>query len=164
MEGERSAVVQIRRLAGASEVAACARMMAASEPWITLRRDFEAALGILGDPTREVHVATVDGEVVGFTILVMQGAFVGYVQSVCVAPGWRNRGVGGQLVAFAEARILAETPNVFICVSSFNEGARRLYERLGYEVIGELKDYIVAGHSEILLRKTVGPLADFQKG
>jgi hypothetical protein len=29
---------------------------------------------------------------------------------------------------------------------------------MGYEVIGELKDYIVAGHSEILLRKSTGPL------
>lgn len=162
MEGESTAGVQIRRLGSRGEAQICARMMAGSEPWITLRRDFEAALGILCDPAREVHVATVDGQVVGFTILVMQGAFVGYVQSVCVAPGWRNRGVGGQLVAFAETRILAETPNVFICVSSFNDGARRLYERLGYEVIGELKDYIVAGHSEILMRKTVGPLSGYR--
>jgi ribosomal protein S18 acetylase RimI-like enzyme len=137
-------------------------MMAASEPWITLRRDFEAAFAIMCDPGREVYVAAVDGEVVGFTILIMHGAFVGYVQSVCVAPAWRNLGLGRHLMAFAERRILAETPNVFICVSSFNDGARRLYERLGYEVVGELKDYIVAGHSEILLRKTIGPLTGFR--
>ena len=48
-----------------------------------------------------------------------------------------------------------------MCVSSFNGGARRLYERLGYEVVGELTDYIVQGHSEILLRKTVGPLTGY---
>jgi ribosomal protein S18 acetylase RimI-like enzyme len=46
-------------------------------------------------------------------------------------------------------------------VSSFNEGARRLYQRHGYEVVGELTDYIVKGHSEILLRKTFGPIASF---
>jgi ribosomal-protein-alanine N-acetyltransferase len=50
---------------------------------------------------------------------------------------------------------------VFMCVSSFNDGARRLYQRLGYQVVGELTDYIVRGHSEILLRKTSGPLATF---
>jgi hypothetical protein len=33
----------------------------------------------------------------------------------------------------------------------------------GYEVIGELKDYIVPGHSEILLRKTIAPLTEFNK-
>ena len=48
-----------------------------------------------------------------------------------------------------------------MCVSSFNLGARRLYERLGYKVVGELSDYIVRGHSELLLRKTTGPLAGF---
>jgi ribosomal protein S18 acetylase RimI-like enzyme len=64
-------------------------------------------------------------------------------------------------VEFAERRILQVSPNVFMCVSSFNHGARRLYQRLGYQVIGELPDYLVRGHSEILLRKTTGPLAGF---
>jgi ribosomal protein S18 acetylase RimI-like enzyme len=43
-------------------------------------------------------------------------------------------------------------------VSSFNPRARELYERLGYEFIGELKDYLVRGHSELLMRKTIGPI------
>jgi ribosomal protein S18 acetylase RimI-like enzyme len=51
-----------------------------------------------------------------------------------------------------------------MCVSSFNDGALRLYQRLGYQKVGELPDYIVAGHSEILLRKTIGPLAAFNRG
>jgi [ribosomal protein S18]-alanine N-acetyltransferase len=100
---------------------------------------------------------------VGFSILLMRGAFVGYIQSVCVAPEWRSKGIGSQLMSFLEQRILSETPNVFICVSSFNKGAQKLYERLGYEVIGELKDYIIPGHSEILLRKTIAPLTEFRK-
>jgi ribosomal protein S18 acetylase RimI-like enzyme len=49
-----------------------------------------------------------------------------------------------------------------MCVSSFNTDAQRLYERLGYQRIGELTDYIVAGQSEILLRKTIGPLTGFR--
>jgi ribosomal protein S18 acetylase RimI-like enzyme len=93
----------------------------------------------------------------------MHGAFVGYIKSICVSPRWRNRGIGSRLMSFAEGRIFGEAPNVFICVSSFNEGARRFYERLGYEVVGELKNYIVSGHSEILMRKTIAPLAEFEK-
>jgi RimJ/RimL family protein N-acetyltransferase len=46
-------------------------------------------------------------------------------------------------------------------VSSFNERARALYTRLGYETVGELRDYIVRGHSEWLLRKSIAPLADW---
>jgi RimJ/RimL family protein N-acetyltransferase len=56
-------------------------------------------------------------------------------------------------MGFAEERIFRETPNVFLLVSSFNHRARALYQRLGYEPIGELKDFIVPGHSELLMRK-----------
>ena len=138
-------------------------MMAASEPWITLRRDAGAALAIVTDPGRESYGAFLGGALVGFIILVMHGAFVGYIQSVCVAPGRRSLGLGRRLMAFAEERIFRETPNVFLNVASFNPEARRLYERLGYEVVGELRDYIVPGHSEILMRKSTGPLAEFGK-
>jgi len=86
---------------------------------------------------------------------------VGYIQTVGVLPGWRDRGLGSRLIQFAEGRIFREAPNAFICVSSFNEGARRLYERLGYKVVGELTDYIVPGHAEILMRKTIAPLTEF---
>ena len=44
------------------------------------------------------------------------------------------------------------------------EGAQRLYERLGYDVVGEFKDYIISGHSEILLRKTIAPLSEYPQG
>jgi ribosomal protein S18 acetylase RimI-like enzyme len=138
-------------------------MMADSEPWATLQRDFNASLKIITESSREVYVASVNGEIAGFIILLMQGPFIGYIQSVCVASGWRSRGIGSQLMAFAEKRIFSESPNVFLCVSSFNEGAQRLYERLGYKVIGELRDYLVSGHSEILLRKTIAPWMEFKE-
>ena len=83
---------------------------------------------------------------------------------ILVHPDRRGRGLGSKLVEFAEQRIRRESPNVFLCVSSFNHGARRLYARLGYQTIGELTDYIVPGHSEILLRKTLGPLTGYKFG
>jgi ribosomal protein S18 acetylase RimI-like enzyme len=163
METENIQKTEIGRLRQAAEAEICARMMAKSEPWVTLQRDFDASLGIITDPSREVYVATANGEIAGFIVLLMHGAFIGYIQSVCVAPAWRGRGIGTQLMAFAERRIFSETPNAFICVSSFNRTARRLYERLGYEVIGELEDYVIPGQSEILLRKTIAPLTEFKK-
>lgn len=152
----------IRPLAGHGEAEACARMMAGSEPWITLGRSYEASLALLESPDREVYVAVADDVVAGFIVVVLQGAFVGYIQTICVAAERRGGGIGTQLVRFAEERIFRESPNVFLCVSSFNPGARRLYERLGYALVGELTDYIVRGHSELLFRKTIGPLDGFQ--
>lgn len=157
-------IINIRQLEGADDVHLISEFMATSEPWATLKRTYEDSVTMLNDPMREVYVADVGGEVAGFTILQMQGAFVGYIQTVGVLPDWRNRGTGSRLIQFAERRIFSEAPNSFICVSSFNEGAHRLYERLGYKVVGELSDYIIPGHSEILMRKTIAPLTEFSPG
>jgi ribosomal protein S18 acetylase RimI-like enzyme len=154
-----------RPLGDEHEVEVCARMMAQSEPWKTLGRDYSMCRRTLSDPTREVYVALAGedkAEIAGFVILNMKGAFVGYIQTLCVAPERRGQGIGTALLQFAEDRILGEVPNVFMCVSSFNEGAQRLYAGLGYTVVGELKDYIVSGHSEILLRKSIAPISEFR--
>ena len=148
----------IRPLATREEAEAGARMMAGTEPWITLRRDYEACLRVMLDETRERYVAYRGDRLAGLVILNLKGGFVGYIQTVCAAPEFRGTGVGTELVRFAEERIFREFGNVFICVSDFNHGARRLYERLGFRLVGELVDYVVAGHSELLLRKTRGPL------
>jgi ribosomal-protein-alanine N-acetyltransferase len=156
--------VTIRPLGGDDEVRACAEIMATSEPWLTLGRTLERSLAILRDrDVQEIYVAEQDGSVVGFVILIMKGAFVGYVRTVAVHSDWRSRGLGRRLIAFAEERIFRESPNVFLCVSSFNGRARSLYERLGYETVGELRNYIVRGHSEWLMRKTLGPTAEFRR-
>ena len=150
--------LEIRPLATAADAQAGAALMAASEPWQTLRRDEGACLALLGDPARERYAAWVDGAFAGVLVLNLRGAFVGYLQAICVAPAFRGQGVGTALVAFAEARIFQDHPNVFLCVSAFNPGARGLYERLGYTLVGELPDFVVPGQTELLMRKTVGPL------
>jgi ribosomal protein S18 acetylase RimI-like enzyme len=152
----------IHPLATDADTEACARLMAASDPWKTLGADLSAALRTMRDETRERYVAHRDGVLAGFLILHMTGTFSGYIQSVCLVPETRGHGLGTALIHFAEERIFRERPNVFLLVSSFNPDARRLYERLGYRVIGELPDFIVAGHSEILLRKTRGPLRGYR--
>jgi ribosomal-protein-alanine N-acetyltransferase len=149
--------LSIRELTRDDDASSCAAMMASTEPWITLGRTVEDCLQRVKNPDREVYIAS-DAAVRGFIIISMQGPFIGYIQSICVAPDARSAGVGSRLIAFAEERIFRETPNVFLCVSSFNHRARALYERLGYELVGELRDYLIAGASELLLRKTIGPL------
>jgi ribosomal-protein-alanine N-acetyltransferase len=152
----------IERLRDDAQARACARLMASSEPWITLRRDEASAMRNLGHPAVEVYVAEEGGTVIGFIVLTMQGPFRGYIATVGVVPQRRGEGLGTRLIGFAEERIFRESPNVFLCVSSFNTRAQNLYRRLGYERIGELRDFIVPGHSEILLRKTIAPLSEFR--
>lgn len=135
-----------------------AATMACSEPWVTLGIGYERSLKLLGDDKRERYLAEEGAQRAGFLMISMQGAFVGYVQLLGVAEAFRGRGVGKALIDFAEQRVFRETPNVFICVSDFNLEAQGFYARLGYQRVGELKDFIIAGRSEILLRKTIGPI------
>jgi hypothetical protein len=53
--------------------------------------------------------------------------------------------------------VFARSTNLFACVSDFNTTARQFYERNGYREVGPLPDLLMAGASEILLRKTIGP-------
>jgi ribosomal protein S18 acetylase RimI-like enzyme len=137
-------------------------MMLESEPWVTLRFDYKTTLAAIRDKKREVYLARVGGKLAGLVVLNLIGPLRGYVNVIGVWPEWRGRGIGQKLLAFAEARIFRESPNVFLCVSSFNKEAQRLYKRLGYRKVGELKDYVVKGHSEFLMRKTLGPMAEFK--
>jgi [ribosomal protein S18]-alanine N-acetyltransferase len=156
-------VSSIRRLAADAELEECARMMAGSEPWITLGRSVDASIRNLSDPGKEVYVGHDAGRIIGFVVIDLRGPLRGYLQTVCVRPDARGQGHGARLIASAEDRIFQESPNVFMCVSTFNPDARRLYERLGYTVVGELPDYLVRGHGEVLLRKSRGPWSEFRR-
>jgi ribosomal protein S18 acetylase RimI-like enzyme len=140
-----------------------AGVMAASDPWLTLGIGFETSLRIMGNSSRERYLARVDGHPAGFLILNMSGGFTGYVQLLGVAPEQRGQGIGRALIEFAERRIFRDVPNVFICVSDFNHPAQAFYSKLGYHAVGELKDYVVRGHAEVLLRKSIATLREFNR-
>jgi ribosomal-protein-alanine N-acetyltransferase len=151
----------IRRAQSPAELAECARLMAGSEPWLTLQRSPGVCLQLCSNPVKEVYLATAGTQILGFLILDLSGPFSGYLQTVCVAAEARGKGIGTRLIAFAEQRIFRESPNVFLCVSSFNARAQRLYQRLGYEQVGVLKGWLVAEHDELLLRKSLGSWREF---
>ena len=152
----------IRRLDDDAQARVCASMMANTEPWVTLERTVDQSLAVVTDATCETYVLTDESSVLGFIVVTMAGPFRGYIRSVCVTPERRGEGLGARLIEFAERRIFRESPNVFMCVSTFNADALRLYQRLGYRVVGELTDYVVRGHGELLLRKSRGPWSEFQ--
>ncbi|MCI0523138.1 MAG: GNAT family N-acetyltransferase [Bacteroidales bacterium] len=135
----------------------CALMMSATDPWITLGMDYEICLTAFEGSFREVHIVSDNGEIAGFAILQLSGSFSGYIQTICVSEGYRGKGVGTALLSYCEERILKISPNIFICVSSFNTRARKLYESFGFRLVGKLDNFLKEGFSELLLRKSVGP-------
>ena len=154
--------LEISPLAGADDVLECAVMMAGTEPWTRLGVTRERARKIIEDPAKEALAARDATGVAGFVIVDMRGLLCGYINILCVRSDCRGRGIGSALIGRAEQRIFDASPNAFICVSSFNPAARRLYERLGYNEVGILHDLFIPGHDEILLRKTRGSWAEFR--
>ena len=152
---------EIRRARSHRELEQSAAIMAGTDPWITLKLGYEGLLRGLERPTVDKRVADLHGEVIGIVTILMEGPVTGYIGSLAVGSGWRGRGIGAELLRDAEQFIFRSRPNVFICVSSFNEGAERFYARCGYERIGEIRDYLVRGHSEYIMRKTLGPWSEY---
>ena len=81
-----------------------------------------------------------------------------YLELFAVAAGARGRGLGALLLGHLESMVFARARNFFVCVSDFNEGARRFYARHGYVHVGTLPDLLVHGSAELLLRKSAGPV------
>jgi len=140
------------RAATADEEDWCADLMARSYPWLTYRFSIEWCRNVLKWPGSSLFVAMGE-EPLGFLLFHSKG-FLGnpYIAAICVAPQHRNRGIGSQLLSFAEGRFVASRL-VYLCVSSFNAKASALYVRHGYSKIAELPDFIADGFCEVLMRK-----------
>lgn len=129
-----------------------ARLMADSEPWITLGRGFEACLAACRRSEQLLFVARADGEPLGFVLAQPRGlAGSPYLAAVAVAATARGRGIGAQLLAHVAAHFRTEARHLFLFVSSFNAGARRFYEAHGWKAVGEVPGLLVDDASEILM-------------
>jgi ribosomal protein S18 acetylase RimI-like enzyme len=129
------------------------RLMASSEPWLTLGRGEDACRAAALDPAYVTLVARRDAAPLGFARFHPRGvAGSPYLASIAVAPEARGLGVGAALLASGEARFTSARW-MFLCVSDFNPRARALYERSGYRFVGALPDYVADGFAEHLMVK-----------
>ena len=140
------------------------RIMVSTDPFVSLGYTWdmccEAALAALEEGW--LLVGEVDGRVVGFIAFRVFDGFPlgGYVRAVAVEEGFRGLGVGSMLMDEAEKIIFGFRDNVFLLVSSFNSGAIAFYVRRGYEYVGEIRDAVIPGASEIIMRKRRSGKAD----
>jgi ribosomal protein S18 acetylase RimI-like enzyme len=147
----------INQTSDPQDFAFCALMMSKTDPWITLEMNYDQCLKAFEGTFKEIYKVESENEIAGFVILQVCGTFSGYIQTICISEAYRSKGFGRVLLQFCEGRILKFSPNVFICVSSFNKRAAKLYYDFGFKLVGELDNFVKEGYSELLLRKTVGP-------
>ena len=131
-----------------------AHLLANSEPWITLRVTQDQCLKNCHNPDFQLFIAYTAGRPSGIILIDPKGvAGSPYIKSVAVYPEFRGKGIGSALLAYAGELFRGKSKYIFLCVSSFNKKAQKFYDRNGFKVVGELKDYIIEGASEILIHK-----------
>lgn len=112
--------------AACQRIAACAARSSYGAHMPSLRHVFHETTPL--EPAEVRLVATVGGEPAGFIELVG-----GHVSNLLVDPAHQGRGIGAALMRRAGEMVIGE---LTLSVFTVNPGARRLYERLGFEVEG----------------------------
>jgi N-acetylglutamate synthase-like GNAT family acetyltransferase len=99
------------------------------------RRRFAEAI-----PTR-FFAAEVDGRLVAHAELYSEGG-IGQVENVLTLPDYRSRGLARALVLRAVAKSRADGNELTFLVSDADDWPQQLYERLGFEAIGQYARFL----------------------
>ena len=104
-----------------------------------------------------LRVVRADGEVAGYALVLFRSnALVARLYSLAVGKDHQGQGIGSALIEDAE-RIARErgAARLRLEVREDNPGARRLYESLGFRLIGRRPDYYADGMAAIRLEKQI---------
>jgi ribosomal protein S18 acetylase RimI-like enzyme len=129
-------------VAGYAEAITAARALTHAEALAEAERDVAGRLP-RGPATRGqlLRKALVDGAEVGWIWLSLPGPALpdtAWISDVEVDPPFRSRGYAGAIITAAEAELVARrVPAIGLNVFGGNDTARRLYQRLGFEVTAE---------------------------
>lgn len=135
-----------------------AQMMASTALWQRYNVTEESAARRLQSGLEQgatILVAEIDQTPVGFVWYVVNGAFnrSGYIMLIGVEQSARSTGVGRALMREAETILFEKVNDVFLLVSDFNTEAQKFYQRLGYEQVGIIRNYVIEGVDELIFRK-----------
>ncbi len=138
-----------------------------SDPWEMkgcspedLHRQLESALG-RGD----TYIAEEDSVPTGIACFIPDPVIAdgGCVRFIAVRPDKRRHGIGRQLMGFVERKVFGRSQNIFVSIGAGNEPARRFFEKLGYQKVGEVPDAQGSGPSEWILRKSGAGKRDYRR-
>ena len=97
-----------------------------------------------------------DDDCLGFMYFMPKGVFGSYpyLHIVAVREEYRNLGIGKQLIKYFEENSSDySSTKYFLTVDDFNPQARKLYESLGYQRVGELKNFYKNGITSYIMMK-----------
>ena len=121
---------------------------------ILSRRSFQR---FLRPGPHEVIVAEKDSNVIGYVLILFRaGTGLARLYSIAVLSSHRGQGIAEQLVNAAEqASRDRDCAFMRLEVSTLNEGAARLYKKLGYRLIGKIAGYYDDGSDALRMEKRI---------
>ncbi len=145
------------RTAGWMDAEAMCGIMVSTPPYTVLGYTWDKCCDTVASALEEGWslIAEDEGRNVGFLLYRIFDGFPlgGYIRALAVDKKHRGMGIGSMLMDEAEKRIFKYRDNAFLLVSSFNKEAIAFYLKRGYEIVGEIKDALIPGESEIIMRK-----------
>jgi ribosomal protein S18 acetylase RimI-like enzyme len=134
---------------------AVAEMLAVSEPWASLKFSATSLASYLtrDDAALRRYLISVDDELAGVICVRYPWLRGPYIELLGLSPDYRGRGIGKQVIAWAETEARREARNLWVVASSFNHQALDFYQGLGFYPIGPIQGLVSPEHDEILLRK-----------
>jgi ribosomal protein S18 acetylase RimI-like enzyme len=105
---------------------------------------------------KQIYVAlNQNDECIGFMGVIHNGCFhkFSYLSLIAVENGYRNKGIGKQLLKKFEKMGFKQANKVFLLVSDFNHKAQLLYKNIGYKEVGKIPDLFKKGvHEHVLVK------------
>ena len=135
----------------------CAEIMGAQDPWKALGIGANRCLSAISGAHLTRYGLYLEDRVIGLAVVHPTGfASSPYLSVLAVEAAHTGRGLGSRLLARVEEEVFRDRRNLFLCVTSFNEGAQRFYRARGYVQIGVIKDFFKPGVDELIMRKVRG--------
>ncbi|WP_314059202.1 GNAT family N-acetyltransferase [uncultured Vagococcus sp.] len=102
-----------------------------------------------------LYIASHHDDCVGFIYYIPAGAFHSfpYIHLISIKKGYRGKGIGTKMMTFLEKLVFEEFDKLFLVVADFNLAAKRFYEKMGYQQVGEIPDLYRVGITEYLMMK-----------
>ena len=137
------------------QVLAVAEMLSISEPWIRLKFSAASLASYLirEDAALRRYVVSAEGNLAGVICIRHPWLRGPYSELLGLFPDYRGKGIGKQVLAWAETEARCEAKNLWVVASSFNHQALSFYQRLGFYPIGPIQGLVTPEYDEILLRK-----------
>jgi GNAT superfamily N-acetyltransferase len=133
-----------------------AAAIVAMPPWSAMDYPADAMarfLAMAGDGASR-YLIEVDGAEAGAVAVRHPWLKGPYLELLALLPPFQHRGIGAGIMSwFEQAGRGLGARNLWVCASSFNDGALRFYQRHGFRPAATLPGLVAESYDEILLRK-----------